>query len=173
MDPEGQTIGRALGNLGYGGGNNLALTWLAADYVLLLNNDTVVPEGSLERLTAALAAAPDAWAATPRILYADEPGRIAIALAFNRAIKSGELKGPVVLGRDHHDVSGNDGVAKDRLYRRLFAIEDARGTRVLAHLGRDRRQRGRDSGRAHHRYPGLRQRGYRVREDACRLSRVR
>jgi len=43
-----------------------------------------------------------------RILYADSQGRIAIARAFNRAIREGEIKGPVVLGRDHHDVSGTD-----------------------------------------------------------------
>lgn len=43
-----------------------------------------------------------------RILYADAEGRIKIAKAFNDAIKSGELSGPVVLGRDHHDVSGTD-----------------------------------------------------------------
>jgi len=43
-----------------------------------------------------------------RILYSNEEGRKAIALAFNRAIANGELKGPVVLGRDHHDVSGTD-----------------------------------------------------------------
>ncbi len=41
-----------------------------------------------------------------RILYADCEGRTKIALAFNDAIRSGELSGPVVLGRDHHDVSG-------------------------------------------------------------------
>ncbi len=43
-----------------------------------------------------------------RILYADAEGRIKIAKAFNKAIKKGELEGPVVLGRDHHDVSGTD-----------------------------------------------------------------
>jgi urocanate hydratase len=43
-----------------------------------------------------------------RILYADAEGRIKIATAFNEAIKDGSLKGPVVLGRDHHDVSGTD-----------------------------------------------------------------
>ena len=42
-----------------------------------------------------------------RILYADSQGRIAIAEAFNKAIAKGEL-GPVILGRDHHDVSGTD-----------------------------------------------------------------
>lgn len=43
-----------------------------------------------------------------RILYADDVGRREIALAMNRAVASGELHGPVVLGRDHHDVSGTD-----------------------------------------------------------------
>jgi len=43
-----------------------------------------------------------------RILYADAEGRIRIAAAFNKAIKDGKLSGPVVLGRDHHDVSGTD-----------------------------------------------------------------
>ncbi|MCU0370967.1 MAG: urocanate hydratase [Bacteroidales bacterium] len=43
-----------------------------------------------------------------RILYADADGRIRIAEAFNRAIREGRISGPVVLGRDHHDVSGTD-----------------------------------------------------------------
>ena len=43
-----------------------------------------------------------------RILYADSEGRMRISKAFNDAIASGVLKGPVVLGRDHHDVSGTD-----------------------------------------------------------------
>ena len=43
-----------------------------------------------------------------RILYADCEGRTRIALAFNDAIRDGRLKAPVVLGRDHHDVSGTD-----------------------------------------------------------------
>lgn len=43
-----------------------------------------------------------------RILYADADGRTKIALAFNEAIKRGEISRPVVLGRDHHDVSGTD-----------------------------------------------------------------
>ena len=43
-----------------------------------------------------------------RILYADADGRIAIANAFNDAIKKGKISAPVVLGRDHHDVSGTD-----------------------------------------------------------------
>ena len=43
-----------------------------------------------------------------RILYADADGRCKIALAFNEAIRRGEISRPVVLGRDHHDVSGTD-----------------------------------------------------------------
>jgi urocanate hydratase len=43
-----------------------------------------------------------------RILYADAEGRINIADAFNRAISSGRISAPVVIGRDHHDVSGTD-----------------------------------------------------------------
>jgi urocanate hydratase len=43
-----------------------------------------------------------------RILYADTYGRMEIAKAFNDAIASGELSAPIVLGRDHHDVSGTD-----------------------------------------------------------------
>ncbi len=43
-----------------------------------------------------------------RILYADCEGRTKIALAFNEAIRSGKIKAPIVLGRDHHDVSGTD-----------------------------------------------------------------
>lgn len=43
-----------------------------------------------------------------RILYADSNGRIALAKAFNEAVRTGEVAGPIVLGRDHHDVSGTD-----------------------------------------------------------------
>ena len=43
-----------------------------------------------------------------RILYADCEGRTKIALAFNEAIRMGEITAPIVLGRDHHDVSGTD-----------------------------------------------------------------
>ena len=43
-----------------------------------------------------------------RILYADAEGRTRIAAAFNDAVKSGKLSAPVVIGRDHHDVSGTD-----------------------------------------------------------------
>lgn len=43
-----------------------------------------------------------------RILYADAEGRIKIAEAFNKAIRDGKISSPIVLGRDHHDVSGTD-----------------------------------------------------------------
>jgi urocanate hydratase len=43
-----------------------------------------------------------------RILYADAEGRIKIAEAFNKAVKDGTISAPIVLGRDHHDVSGTD-----------------------------------------------------------------
>lgn len=43
-----------------------------------------------------------------RILYADCEGRTKIALAFNEAIRNGDITAPIVLGRDHHDVSGTD-----------------------------------------------------------------
>ena len=43
-----------------------------------------------------------------RILYADSEGRMKIAEAFNKAIANGEISAPIVLGRDHHDVSGTD-----------------------------------------------------------------
>lgn len=62
-----------------------------------------------------------------RILYADSDGRIEIALAFNKAIRDGKLKGPVVLGRDHHDVSGTDSP-----YRETSNIYD--GSRFTADM---------------------------------------
>ena len=43
-----------------------------------------------------------------RILYADSEGRLKIARAINAAIRAGKISAPVVLGRDHHDVSGTD-----------------------------------------------------------------
>ncbi|MFN3556704.1 MAG: urocanate hydratase [Bacteroidales bacterium] len=43
-----------------------------------------------------------------RILYADAEGRIRIASAFNKAIREGKISAPIILGRDHHDVSGTD-----------------------------------------------------------------
>jgi GT2 family glycosyltransferase len=67
-------------NLRWAGGNNRIIRRLLGEgltgrYLLLLNNDTIVPEGSLERLVRALLAEPRAWAATPRICYADDPSR--------------------------------------------------------------------------------------------------
>lgn len=61
-----------------------------------------------------------------RILYADAEGRMKIAAAFNKAIERGEI-GPVVLGRDHHDVSGTDSP-----YRETSNIYD--GSRFTADM---------------------------------------
>jgi urocanate hydratase len=54
-----------------------------------------------------------------RILYSDEEGRKRIALAFNRAIRDGTVSAPIVLGRDHHDVSGTDSP-----YRETANVQD-------------------------------------------------
>lgn len=62
-----------------------------------------------------------------RILYADSEGRIRIAEAFNAAIKRGEISAPIVLGRDHHDVSGTDSP-----YRETSNIRD--GSRFTADM---------------------------------------
>jgi urocanate hydratase len=62
-----------------------------------------------------------------RILYADAEGRIKIAQAFNKAIAEGRLKGAVILGRDHHDVSGTDSP-----YRETSNIYD--GSRFTADM---------------------------------------
>ncbi len=62
-----------------------------------------------------------------RILYADAQGRMKIAARFNQAIANGELKGTIVLGRDHHDVSGTDSP-----YRETSNIYD--GSRYTADM---------------------------------------
>jgi urocanate hydratase len=62
-----------------------------------------------------------------RILYADAEGRVKIAAAFNEAIASGHLSAPVILGRDHHDVSGTDSP-----YRETSNIYD--GSRFTADM---------------------------------------
>ncbi|MCO4772236.1 MAG: urocanate hydratase [Deltaproteobacteria bacterium] len=62
-----------------------------------------------------------------RILYADHAGRRRIAAAFNRAIEDGTLSAPVVLGRDHHDVSGTDSP-----WRETANIRD--GSRICADM---------------------------------------
>jgi urocanate hydratase len=58
-----------------------------------------------------------------RILYADSEGRVAIAKAFNLAVREGRISAPVVLGRDHHDVSGTDSP-----YRETSNIYDGSAT---------------------------------------------
>jgi urocanate hydratase len=61
-----------------------------------------------------------------RILYQDEEGRIRIALKFNEMVRNGEI-GPVMLGRDHHDVSGADSP-----YRETASVKD--GSNVMAEM---------------------------------------
>ena len=65
--------------------------------------------------------------AQARILYADAEGRVKIAEAFNKAIAAGEISAPVILGRDHHDVSGTDSP-----YRETSNIYD--GSRFTADM---------------------------------------
>ncbi len=62
-----------------------------------------------------------------RILYADSEGRMRIASAFNQAIREGRLQGAIILGRDHHDVSGTDSP-----YRETSNIYD--GSRFTADM---------------------------------------
>lgn len=62
-----------------------------------------------------------------RILYADAEGRIKISAAFNKAIREGKISAPIVLGRDHHDVSGTDSP-----YRETSNIYD--GSRFTADM---------------------------------------
>jgi len=62
-----------------------------------------------------------------RILYADSDGRIEIALEFNKLIREGKIKSPIILGRDHHDVSGTDSP-----YRETSNIYD--GSRYTADM---------------------------------------
>jgi urocanate hydratase len=62
-----------------------------------------------------------------RILYQDAEGRTKIALRFNEMVRNGELKGPIMLGRDHHDVSGTDSP-----FRETSNIKD--GSNVMADM---------------------------------------
>jgi urocanate hydratase len=62
-----------------------------------------------------------------RILYSDGPGRVRLAIAFNQAVREGKMGGPIVLGRDHHDVGGTDSP-----YRETANIRD--GSRFTADM---------------------------------------
>ncbi len=75
------------------------------------------------------------WAQQARILYADAEGRTRIALAFNEAIREGRISAPVVLGRDHHDVSGTDSP-----YRETADIRDGEPA-LRGHGGAQRHRR--------------------------------
>lgn len=64
-------------NLGYGGGANLGISATDSEYVLLLNSDTLVPEGAVERLCACLSSQPRAAVSGPRLLFLD--GRLQVS----------------------------------------------------------------------------------------------
>ena len=72
-----------------------------------------------------------------RILYADAEGRIKIAEAFNNAVRQGILTAPVVLGRDHHDVSGTDSPYREtsNIYDCLLYTSDAADDLLCVDLG--------------------------------------
>ena len=81
------------------------------DRLIQLNNNlTWITEAEKHRLVVGCKA---------RILYCDKQGRTKVALKFNEAIKNGHFKGPIVLSRDHHDVSSTDSP-----YRETSSIED-------------------------------------------------
>lgn len=81
------------------------------DRLIQLNNNlTWITEAEKHRLVVG---------AKARILYCDRRGRTKVALRFNEAIKNGHFKGPIVLSRDHHDVSSTDSP-----YRETSNIED-------------------------------------------------
>ncbi|CAF2899434.1 unnamed protein product [Rotaria sp. Silwood2] len=90
---------------------------------LILNND--VPKNVVEQYENNLRwirTAGDAKlvvGSQARILYSDQTGRIQIGLAFNEAIRTGQVRGPIILARDHHDVSGTDSP-----FRETSNIED-------------------------------------------------
>lgn len=87
---------------------------IAQDIIKELMLDKDIPENVLEQYDANLQWIEQAENAKlvvgsqARILYSDQIGRTRIGLAFNQAIRTGQLKGPVILSRDHHDVSGTD-----------------------------------------------------------------
>ena len=111
---------------------DLRLTDKIAEEVLMRQYETAAPEikGQLQDNILWIRAAEQnlpVVGSMSRILYADATGRIQIAAAFNQAIAEGRLKGPVVLGRDHHDVSGTDSP-----YRETANIYD--GSRFTADM---------------------------------------
>ena len=71
---------RASENLGFGGGNNLGIEWamknIDCDYVFILNNDAVVQPDTIEKLVVAMEQHTDAAVVSPRIAFAEEPGKL-------------------------------------------------------------------------------------------------
>jgi GT2 family glycosyltransferase len=95
-------------NLGFTGGNNLGMRAARGQYVLLLNNDTEVAPDFLEPLVAAMEADPAIGAASPKILYFDEPDRIQYAggTAVNERTAQARWIGSGEIDRGQHDQSG-------------------------------------------------------------------
>ncbi len=87
---------------------------IAAKVIRAMQADEQTPDDIQQQLADNLLWIEQAWenklvaGSQARILYADAEGRIKIAKAFNDAIKAGEISAPIILGRDHHDVSGTD-----------------------------------------------------------------
>ena len=106
--PSSPRLVRCATNLGFTGGNNLGIRHAHGDYVLLLNNDTEVEPDFLEPLVAALEADPGIGAASPKIRYYDEPGRIQYAGGTAVDDLRGQARwiGGGELDRRQHDRSG-------------------------------------------------------------------
>ncbi|KAL3312521.1 Urocanate hydratase [Cichlidogyrus casuarinus] len=106
---------------------------MAEEVLKRLLKDTEAPQEVREQYMDNLRWIEEAWShkmvvgSKARILYADERARVQIAVAFNEAVKSGRLMGPVILSRDHHDVSGTDSP-----YRETSNVYD--GSRVCADM---------------------------------------
>ncbi|MCL4119785.1 UNVERIFIED_CONTAM: hypothetical protein GTU68_059982 [Idotea baltica] len=87
---------------------------IAAQIIKEMQADENTPDEIQQQLSDNLLWIEQAWnnklvaGSQARILYADAEGRIKIAKAFNQAIRNGEISAPIILGRDHHDVSGTD-----------------------------------------------------------------
>jgi GT2 family glycosyltransferase len=95
--PEFRHIANAR-NLGYAGGNNVAIRASQSDYVLLVNNDTVLEPGLLEPMVAACEADPRVAACSPKVLYFDRPDTVNAA-----GLTLTSIGKPVTRGRDAPD----------------------------------------------------------------------
>jgi GT2 family glycosyltransferase len=88
-------------NLGFAGGNNLAIAQAKGDYVLLLNNDTIVPADFLQPLVRLLEDNPRIGIVSPKIYYYDEPNRLQYAGKGNLDFRTGRGQDEAKLQIDH------------------------------------------------------------------------